>query len=155
MHALSPCEDPFESFQNSIQNPLGVLCIGTYIHVCIEWLNIPFPWFVNWSIYLIYCKILNFEVFWIRIRSLKGSGVVEPDAQGCADFAHPFLGTHKWFAKSVLIRLFCPCRIEGYSQNLWLAKKLSVNRKSTFLIQLSWYLKNITYSWGNYFDPVS
>ena len=38
--------------------------------------------------------------------------------------------------------------LEGYSQNLRLAKKVSSNRKSTFLNQLSWYLSNITYPFG-------
>ena len=34
--------------------------------------------------------------------------------------------------------------LEGYSQNLLLAKKVNSNRRSIFLIQLSWYLTNIT-----------
>ena len=46
-------------------------------------------------------------------------------------------------------------QVEGYSQNLRLTKNVSINKKSTFLIQFSWYFTNITYPRGNYFDQVS
>ena len=45
--------------------------------------------------------------------------------------------------------------VETDSQNLQLAQKLAIDKKSTILIQSTWYSSNIEYSWDEYFYQVS
>ena len=63
--------------------------------------------------------------------------------------------SHAHWVDVIIIVQILYCELEGYSQSLRLAKKVIIHRKSTFLIQFSWYFTNITYPWGNYFDQVS
>ena len=42
MHDLLPCEGPVKSFFNSIQSPLGVLCIASNVVLCQAYLTLFF-----------------------------------------------------------------------------------------------------------------
>ena len=55
----------------------------------------------------------------------------------------------------LLSRLEATNYLEGESKKSRHLQKLAISKKSTILVQSSWYLGIMKYSWDNYFDQVS